>query len=156
MFGKKKKARSAKQIDSLISFGDLLRTTSNFAGSLRVDGCVKGVGGVGDEPSTLVISESPCRGQKSRCLRGDRRHRRRPSAMPLGYLELLPNAKITSDVSYRTAQMQVGAVIEDVCHIRPDRPMSWNSSACRAQDQHPSLRKAADTKAASGKAAEAK
>ena len=35
------------------------------------------------------------------------------------YLELLPNAKITGDVSYRTLEMQVGAVIEGrLLHIQ--------------------------------------
>ena len=28
------------------------------------------------------------------------------------YLELLPNARITGDVSYRTLEMQVGAVVD--------------------------------------------
>ena len=28
------------------------------------------------------------------------------------YLELLPNARITGDVSYRTIEMQVGAVVD--------------------------------------------
>ena len=74
------------------------------------------------------------------------------------YLELLPNAKITGDVSYRTLEMQVGAVIEGrLLHIQTGsadvvelKRLSGAGTGASATN------KAADTKAGSGKAAEAK
>ena len=159
MFGKKKAHVPQKQIDSLIGSATTIEGDVNFAGGLRVDGCVKGhIHSVGDEPSTLVISE------KAR-VEGEIKVSHvvidgtvDGPVHATEYLELLPNAKITGDVSYRTLEMQVGAVIEGrLLHIQTGsadvvalKRLSGAGTGASATN------KAADTKAGSGKAAEAK
>ncbi|MBS0315138.1 MAG: polymer-forming cytoskeletal protein [Burkholderiales bacterium] len=113
MFTKKKPHVPQKQIDSLIGAATTIEGDVNFSGGLRVDGCVKGhIHCAGDEPSTLVVSE------KAR-VEGEIRVSHvvidgtvTGPVIATEYLELLPNARITGDVSYRTLEMQVGAVID--------------------------------------------
>lgn len=124
MFGKKKAHVPQKQIDSLIGATTTIEGNINFAGGLRVDGCIKGhIHSVGDEPCTLVISE------KARVEGEIRVSHVVIDGSVVGpvhaseYLELLPNARITGDVRYRTLEMQVGAVIDGrLLHIQAGAP----------------------------------
>ncbi len=120
MFGKKKAHVPQKQIDSLIGAATTIEGDVNFTGGLRVDGCIKGhIHSVGDAPSTLVVSE------KAR-VEGEIKVSHvvidgtvDGPVHATEYLELLHNARITGDVSYRTLEMQVGAVIDGrLLHIQ--------------------------------------
>lgn len=120
MFGKKKSHVPQKQIDSLIGSSTTIEGDINFVGGLRVDGCVKGhIHSANGEPATLVISE------KAR-VEGEIRvsHVVIDGTVdgPVNateYLELLPNARVNGDVSYRTLEMQVGAVVDGrLLHIQ--------------------------------------
>jgi cytoskeletal protein CcmA (bactofilin family) len=110
MFGKKPTPQ--KRIDSLIGAGTTVRGDIVFEGGLRIDGHVIGnVTAVEGKPSTLVVSEQArvdgpvavthvvVNGQVNGPVRA------------ADYLELQPKARIVGDVSYRTLEMHVGAVI---------------------------------------------
>ena len=120
MFGKKKAHVPQKQIDSLIGASTTIEGDINFSGGLRVDGCVNGhIHSSNGEPATLVISE------KAR-VEGEIRVSHvvidgsvEGPVNATEYLELLPNARINGDVSYRTLEMQVGAVVDGrLLHIQ--------------------------------------
>ena len=109
-----------RQIDSLIGASTTIEGDINFSGGLRVDGCVKGhIHSSNGEPATLVISE------KAR-VEGEIRVSHvvidgsvEGPVNATEYLELLPNARINGDVSYRTLEMQVGAVVDGrLLHIQ--------------------------------------
>ncbi len=101
------------RIDSLIGAGTRVEGDVSFAGGLRIDGEVKGnVSSIGDQPSTLVVSE----------------HARIEGAVSVSHLvingtvigavhcsefvELQPRARVTGDVEYCTIEMHLGAVIQ--------------------------------------------
>lgn len=101
------------RIDSLIGAGTRVEGDVNFTGGLRIDGEVKGnVRAIGDQPSTLVISE----------------HARIEGEVSVSHLvingailgaihcsefvELQPRARVTGDVEYSTIEMHLGAVIQ--------------------------------------------
>ena len=120
MFGKKKAHVPQKQIDSLIGSSTTIEGDVNFVGGLRVDGCVKGhIHSSDGEPATLVISE------KAR-VEGEIKVSHvvidgtvEGPVIATEYLELLPNARVSGDVSYRTLEMQVGAVVDGrLLHIQ--------------------------------------
>ena len=101
------------RIDSLIGAGTRVEGDVSFAGGLRIDGEVKGnVRSIGDQPSTLVVSE----------------HARIEGEVSVSHLvingtvigavhcsefvELQPRARVTGDVEYSTIEMHLGAVIQ--------------------------------------------
>ena len=112
MFGKPKPAPQ-KRIDALIGSGTTVRGDIVFVGGLRIDGTVVGNVTVSEgKPGTLVISESArvdgrievshvvCNGTVN------------GPVAARDYLELQPKARIAGDMSYRTIEMHVGAVVE--------------------------------------------
>ena len=115
MFGKEKQDKPApqKRIDSLIGAGTVVRGDVVFEGGLRIDGEVVGnVGVVDGKPGTLVVSE------KARIQGGVNvthvvvnGHVEGPVTAK-DYLELQPKARVAGDVTYRTLEMHVGAVIQ--------------------------------------------
>lgn len=112
-FGNKKRSKPQNRIDSLIGAGTQIEGNISFSGGLRVDGTIKGnVSETGGQPSTLVLSEmariegvihvshvvingtvvGPVQAQE--------------------YVELQSKSRVTGDVSYKTLEMHVGAIVE--------------------------------------------
>ena len=109
----KKRTKPQSRIDSLIGAGTKIEGDVSFSGGLRVDGEIKGnVSAIGDQPSTLVISE----------------HARIEGKVSVSHLvingtvvgpihcsefvELQPRARVTGDVEYTTIEMHLGAMIQ--------------------------------------------
>ena len=109
MFGKTNKP---SPIDSLIGAGSIIEGNIGFTGGLRIDGHVKGnVRATGSKPGTLVISELAkvegeidvahvvINGTVAGPVRGAE------------YVELLPKARVTGNVSYKSIEIHVGAIV---------------------------------------------
>ena len=106
------KSNKASPIDSLIGAGSTIIGDVHFTGGLRVDGVIKGnIKAVGDKPGTLVLSEmAKVEGEidvghivVNGTVAGPIRAKE--------YLELLPKARVTGDVSYKTIEIHVGAIV---------------------------------------------
>ncbi len=109
MFGKTNKPNP---IDSLIGAGTTIEGNIAFTGGLRVDGHVKGnISASGNKPGTLVVSELAkvegeinvahvvVNGTVAGPVRGSE------------YVELLPKARVTGNVSYKSIEIHVGAIV---------------------------------------------
>ena len=122
MFGRKKTRSPQKRIDSLIGAGTTVQGDIIFTGGLRIDGKVIGkVAAANNQPATLVISEQAR-------IEGEVRvsHVVVNGAVsgPLAandYLELQAKARVNGDVTYRTLEMHVGAIVEGkLMHSEPE------------------------------------
>ncbi len=113
MFGRKKPHVPQKQIDSLIGAGTTVQGDVNFSGGLRVDGHVRGhIHSQADGPATLVISEKAVVDGEIRVSHVVVDGTVNGPIYASEYLELLPNAKVTGDLNYKTLEMQVGATVD--------------------------------------------
>ena len=106
------KSNKPSPIDSLIGAGTTVIGDVQFIGGLRVDGHVKGnIKAIGDKPGTLVLSElAKVEGEIdvghvviNGTVAGPVRAKE--------YLELLSKARVTGDVSYKTIEIHVGAIV---------------------------------------------
>ena len=109
MFGKSNKP---SPIDSLIGAGTTIEGHVSFTGGLRVDGNVKGdVRATGSKPGTLVISElAKVEGEIDVAhvvINGTVAGPVRASE----YVELLPKARVTGNVTYKSIEIHVGAIV---------------------------------------------
>jgi cytoskeletal protein CcmA (bactofilin family) len=112
MFGKKKPAPQ-KRIDALIGTGTTVRGDIVFEGGLRVDGTVIGnIAAADGKPGTLVVSESARVDGRIEVSHVVINGSVNGPVVAKDYLELQPKARIVGDVSYRTVEMHIGAVIE--------------------------------------------
>jgi cytoskeletal protein CcmA (bactofilin family) len=112
MFGKKSPAPQ-KRIDCLIGAGTVVSGDVAFAGGLRIDGHVKGnVVAVDGEPGTLVISEQARVDGEIRVSHVVINGAVNGPVTANDYLELQAKARVVGDVSYRTLEMHVGAVVQ--------------------------------------------
>ena len=112
MWGRKKSAAPQKRIDSLIGAGTVVNGDVSFAGGLRIDGQVRGnVVAANGEPSTLVISEKAKVDGEIRVSHVVINGTVNGPVLANDYLELQPKARVVGDVTYRTLEMHVGAVI---------------------------------------------
>jgi len=109
MFGKSNKP---SPIDSLIGGGTTIEGDITFVGGLRIDGHVKGnVKATGGKPGTLVLSElAKVEGEidvahivVNGTVAGPVR--------ATEYVELLPKARVTGDVCYKSIEIHVGAIV---------------------------------------------
>jgi len=109
----RRKPKPQKRIDSLIGAGTTVRGDVVFSGGLRIDGTVEGNVTTADgQTGTLVVSEqSRIHGKVSvshvvvnGAVEGP--------IVARDYLELQAKARVEGDVTYRTLEMQVGAVVE--------------------------------------------
>jgi len=109
MFGKTNKP---SPIDSLIGTGTVIEGNITFVGGLRIDGHVKGnVKATGSKPGTLVLSElAKVEGEidvahvvVNGTVAGPVR--------ATEYVELLPKARVTGDVAYKSIEVHVGAIV---------------------------------------------
>jgi len=113
MFERKKHSPPQKRIDSLIGAGTVVHGDLNFTGGLRIDGEVHGnVVSANSEPSTLVISEQARVDGEIRVSHVVINGTVNGPVAANDYLELQPKAKVAGDVSYKTLEMHVGAVIQ--------------------------------------------
>lgn len=120
MFGKKS-PMPQKRIDSLIGAGTVVDGDVTFTGGLRIDGHVRGnVVAANSEPGTLVVSEQAKVDGEIRVSHVVVNGTVNGPVTADDYLELQPKARIVGDVSYRSIEMHVGAVIEGrLVHSEP-------------------------------------
>ena len=107
-------ARSNKPspIDSLIGAGTTIEGNITFTGGLRIDGNIRGnVRAAGNRPGTLVVSElAKVEGEidvSHVVINGTVAGPVRASE----YVELLPKARVTGNVSYKSIEIHVGAIV---------------------------------------------
>ena len=112
MFERKKSPPPQKRIDSLIGAGTRVNGDVTFTGGLRIDGQVRGnVVAANGEPSTLVISEQAKVDGEIRVSHLVVNGAVNGPVVAIDYLELQPKARIIGDVTYKTLEMHVGAVV---------------------------------------------
>ncbi len=121
MWERKKRATTQKRIDSLIGAGMVVKGDVAFTGGLRIDGQVHGnVVAANGEPSTLVISERARVDGEIRVSHVVINGRVGGPVVADDYLELQPKARVVGDVTYKTLEMHVGAVLRGrLIHTEP-------------------------------------
>ena len=113
MFERKKHTPPQKRIDSLIGAGTTVDGNVNFKGGLRIDGVVRGnVVSTDDDPCTLVISEQARVDGEIRVSHVVINGTVNGPVTADDYVELQARSRVTGDVTYKTLEMHVGAVIE--------------------------------------------
>ena len=112
MFERRKPAPQ-KRIDSLIGAGTTVRGDVLFAGGLRIDGTVQGNVATADgQTGTLVVSEQARIEGRVSVSHVVVNGTVNGPIVARDYLELQGKARVDGDVTYRTLEMQVGAVVE--------------------------------------------
>jgi cytoskeletal protein CcmA (bactofilin family) len=121
MWQRKKHTAPQKRIDSLIGAGTVVEGDVTFSGGLRIDGQVRGnVVAANGDPCTLVISDQARVDGEVRVSHVVINGTVTGPLIANDYLELQPNARITGDVTYRTLEIHVGAVIQGrLDHVEP-------------------------------------
>jgi cytoskeletal protein CcmA (bactofilin family) len=121
MWGRKKRSTPQKRIDSLIGAGTVVNGDVTFAGGLRIDGRVTGnVTAANGEPSTLVISADAEVDGEIRVSHIVVNGTVNGPLIANDYLELQPKARLVGDVTYKTLEMHVGAVVHG--RLNPAEP----------------------------------
>lgn len=112
MFGKKP-SKPHSRIDTLIGASTEVDGNLHFKGGLRVDGKVRGnVQASGSEQSTLVLSET---GSVEGEVHVSHVVVNGTIVGPIDateYVELQSKARVTGDVTYRSVEMHLGAIVE--------------------------------------------
>lgn len=112
MWERKKRTAPQKRIDSLIGAGTVVNGNVSFTGGLRIDGHVHGnVVAANGEPSTLVISAQADVDGEIRVSHLVINGKVTGPVIANDYLELQPKARVVGDVTYKTLEMHVGAVL---------------------------------------------
>ena len=121
MWQRKKHTAPQKRIDSLIGAGTVVEGNVMFSGGLRIDGQVRGdVVAANGEPCTLVVSDQARVDGEIRVSHVVVNGAVNGPVIANDYLELQPNARITGDITYRTLEIHVGAVIQGrLDHVEP-------------------------------------
>lgn len=119
---RKKNSPPQKRIDSLIGAGTVVTGNVSFTGGLRIDGRIEGnVISVDGEPGTLVISEQASIDGEIRVSHVVVNGSVNGPLIANDYLELQPKARVIGDVSYRTLEMHVGAMVQGkLSHAEPE------------------------------------
>jgi cytoskeletal protein CcmA (bactofilin family) len=108
-----RKAAPQKRIDSLIGAGTTVAGDVTFAGGLRVDGAIRGqVTAVDDQPATLVVSEQARIEGEVRVSHVVINGSVSGPVIARDYVELQAKARVNGDVTYRTLEMHVGAIVQ--------------------------------------------
>jgi len=117
----RKKHSPLKRIDSLIGAGTVVHGDVSFTGGLRIDGQVQGsVIAIDGEPGTLVVSEQARIDGEIRVSHVVINGTVNGPIAVNDHLELQGKARVVGDVSYRTLEMHVGAVVQGrLCHTEP-------------------------------------
>ena len=112
MFGTKKPSPQ-KRIDSLIGVGTIVEGDVTFSGGLRVDGTIRGTVATADNQSaTLVLSEQAKIEGEVRVSHVVINGAVNGPVTANDYLELQAKARVNGDVTYRTLEMHVGAIVQ--------------------------------------------
>ncbi|HEY1327921.1 MAG TPA: polymer-forming cytoskeletal protein [Casimicrobiaceae bacterium] len=112
MFGRAKSGPQ-NRIDSLIGAGTVVRGDVTFAGGLRIDGRVEGNVATADgQAGTLVVSEQARVVGRITVSHVVVNGQIDGPIAARDYLELQAKARIKGDVTYRTLEVQQGAVVE--------------------------------------------
>jgi cytoskeletal protein CcmA (bactofilin family) len=112
MFDRKKPAPQ-KRIDSLIGAGTTVEGDVTFSGGLRVDGTIRGrVTTADDQAATLVLSEQARIDGEVRVSHVVINGAVNGPVTANDYLELQAKARVNGDVTYRTLEMHVGAIVQ--------------------------------------------
>jgi cytoskeletal protein CcmA (bactofilin family) len=117
-----KRAAPPKRIDSLIGAGTSVEGDVAFAGGLRVDGTIHGqVSTVDGQPATLVVSEPAKIVGEVRVSHVVINGSVTGPVTANDYLELQAKARVNGDVTYRTLEMHVGAIVQGkLIHAEPE------------------------------------
>jgi cytoskeletal protein CcmA (bactofilin family) len=121
MFERKKHAPQ-KRIDSLIGAGTVVKGNIVFAGGLRIDGRVEGsVATVEGKSGTLVVSEQASVDGEVNVSHVVINGTVHGPVSAKDYLELQAKARVIGDLTYRTLEMQLGAVVQGrLAHTEPE------------------------------------
>jgi cytoskeletal protein CcmA (bactofilin family) len=112
MFDRKKPAPQ-KRIDSLIGAGTIVEGDVTFSGGLRVDGTIRGrVATADNQPATLVLSEQAKIDGEVHVSHVVINGAVTGPVTANDYLELQAKARVNGDVTYRTLEMHVGAIVQ--------------------------------------------
>ncbi|HET9762027.1 MAG TPA: polymer-forming cytoskeletal protein [Casimicrobiaceae bacterium] len=117
-----KRPAPQKRIDSLIGAGATVEGDVTFTGGLRVDGQIRGqVRTVDGEPATLVVSEQARIVGEVRVSHVVINGSVTGPVTATDYLELQAKARVNGDVTYRTLEMHVGAIVQGkLIHAEPE------------------------------------
>jgi cytoskeletal protein CcmA (bactofilin family) len=117
----RKKHSPLKRIDSLIGAGTVVHGDVTFSGGLRIDGHVHGnVIAADGEPGTLVVSEQARIDGEIRVSHVVINGTVNGPIAVNDQVELQAKARVAGDVSYRTLEMHVGAVVQGrLIHAEP-------------------------------------
>jgi cytoskeletal protein CcmA (bactofilin family) len=121
MWERKKRVAPQKRIDSLIGAGTVVSGDVTFSGGLRIDGEVRGnVVAANGEPGTLVVSEQAKIDGEIRVSHVVVNGTVNGPVTADDYLELQPKARVVGDITYKTLEMHVGAVVQGrLAHAEP-------------------------------------
>jgi cytoskeletal protein CcmA (bactofilin family) len=109
----RKRDKPQKRIDCLIGAGTTVDGDVSFTGGLRVDGIVKGnVATVNGEKGTLVVSEHARIDGEIEVSHVVINGTVNGPVTANDFLELQAKAKVAGDISYRTLEMHLGAVVQ--------------------------------------------
>ena len=109
----RKKPGPQKRIDSLIGAGTVVRGDVLFSGGLRIDGRIEGNVGTADgQVGTLVVSEQARVDGRITVSHVVVNGAVNGPILARDYLELQSKARVDGDVTYRTLEMQLGAVVQ--------------------------------------------
>lgn len=101
------------RIDTLIGAESTIEGDIEFAGGLRVDGCIRGnVKEIGSKPGTLVLSEH---GRIEGAISVSHTVINGEVMGPIiarSYVELQAKSRVTGDVCYKSLEMHMGAVVD--------------------------------------------
>ncbi len=109
----KKHSKPQSRIDTLIGAGTIIEGDMTFSGGLRIDGQVNGnVIAAHGKPGTLVLSEHAKVNGEVHATHLVVNGVINGMVSASDYLELQSKAKVAGDVSYKTVEIQLGAIIE--------------------------------------------
>lgn len=112
MWRNTKKRKAMIKIDTLIGKNSELRGDVMFSGGLHVDGKIKGnVVAVGDEPSTLSVSEAGTIEGEVRVPNVVLNGSVLGDVYALEHIEIAENARVTGNVYYNLIEMAMGAEV---------------------------------------------
>ncbi len=109
----KKHSKPQNRIDTLIGAGTVIEGNMTFSGGLRIDGQVNGnVIAAQGKSGTLVLSEHAKVNGEVHATHLVVNGVINGMVSASDYLELQSKARVVGDVSYKTVEIQLGAIIE--------------------------------------------
>lgn len=108
-----KNSKANNRIDSLIGAGTVITGNISFTGGLRVDGEVHGNVSVAEGTSGMLVVSEQARIEgavtvSNLVVNGTING----PVQSNDFIELLPHARVTGDVEYRSIEMHLGAIVQ--------------------------------------------